>query len=89
MVTTRRQTGFRPYKNLSQRSGVKAYRVRSNALAVQFKNNSVYRYDKVAHPARTYNKMVRYAKNGKYLNRYLTGHTGRAGGPIQAQRIRR
>lgn len=63
---------FRPYANLSGRSGVRGYFVSTGAIEVQFKDGSIYLYTYPVTGKAMVDEMISRAHAGQGLNSYIT-----------------
>ncbi|MBN7136979.1 hypothetical protein A7A76_19755 [Lysobacter enzymogenes] len=65
-----------PYRNLSGRSGVRAYRAELDAISVEFVDGSVYRYTRASAGAAALARMLELARAGRGLSTYISRHVG-------------
>jgi hypothetical protein len=61
-----------PYKNLEGHSGVTAYEIAAESIAVQFDYNAVYLYTYKSAGKRVIEKMKQLATAGKGLSTYIS-----------------
>lgn len=65
---------MKPYRNLSGRSGVRAYRTGPDAIAVEFADGSVYLYTRASAGAAAIARMRELAEAGRGLSTYISRH---------------
>jgi hypothetical protein len=67
-----------PYRNLAGDSGVTAYAIGSDFIAVQWKPPAVYVYDDVRPGREHVETMKALAESGRGLGTYISQHVGKA-----------
>jgi len=65
---------MKPYRNLSGRSGVRAYQPGPGAIAVEFVDGSVYLYTQASAGAAAIARMLELAQAGRGLSTYISRH---------------
>ncbi len=63
--------GMKTYKNRSGESGVRAYSYDSDSISVQFKDGSIYVYNRVRPGFAVVNRMIELAESGIGLNSFI------------------
>ena len=63
--------GFRPYANLSGKSGVAGYFIGTGTITVRFKDGSTYLYDYLSAGKGAVDTMAEKARAGYGLNRFI------------------
>ncbi|MEC7984376.1 MAG: hypothetical protein VX278_04380 [Myxococcota bacterium] len=61
-----------PYKNLSQKSGVKAYEILEEGIRVQFVSGEIYYYSNTIPGTEHIDTMKKLAEEGKGLATYIS-----------------
>ena len=61
-----------PYKNLEGHSGVTAYKIAAESIAVEFNHDSIYLYTYTSAGKRVIEKMKKLAQSGKGLSTYIS-----------------
>ncbi|RZJ60748.1 MAG: hypothetical protein EOO45_24080 [Flavobacterium sp.] len=61
-----------PYKNLEGNSGVTAYKIAAESIAVEFNHDSVYLYTYTSAGKGVIEKMKKLAESGKGLSTYIS-----------------
>ena len=74
--TALRMPPFRRYRNQSGNSGVVAYAVMPDAIAVQFVDGRVYLYNHDCPGRRHVSRMKEIARDGQGLSTYISRHVG-------------
>lgn len=62
------------YQNLNRNSGVRAFRIESNFIDVQFSDGSVYRYTYFSTGSGNIEQMKQLAVAGRGLNSFISGY---------------
>jgi hypothetical protein len=63
---------MKPYKNLANNSGIRAYEILNDGIKIQFNNNATYLYD-FRIPGRDHvERMKQLATAGKGLSTYIS-----------------
>jgi hypothetical protein len=62
------------YADRSGNSGIHAYEVRENAIAVEFKSDGVYLYTHESAGAEHVERMISLARAGRGLSAYISRH---------------
>jgi len=65
---------MKPYRNLSGRSGVRAYQPGPGAIAVEFADGAVYLYTRDSAGAAAVARMLELARAGRGLSTYISRH---------------
>jgi len=71
MLTPKKPKQFRRYKNLGGKSTVARYELAKDAVTVQFKDHSVYRYTNQSADPDNISKMKELALAGKGLGTFI------------------
>jgi hypothetical protein len=71
-------TGYRPYANLSGKSGVSGYAIGDGFIYVRFKDGSTYEYTYSVTGKGRVDEMSNRARAGYGLNRYINRSVGSA-----------
>jgi len=61
-----------PYKNISQKSGVKAYAIEPEGIKVEFENDGTYLYTYKSAGKAAIEKMKKLAQSGKSLSTFIS-----------------
>jgi len=61
-----------PYQNLEGHSGVSAYEIKPDSIAVEFNHNAIYLYTYKSAGKRVIEKMKLLAKAGRGLSTYIS-----------------
>lgn len=67
---------MKPYRNLSGRSGVRAYQLGLDAISVEFADGSVYLYTRASAGSAAIAHMQALAEAGRGLATYINRHVG-------------
>ena len=70
--------GYRPYGNLSGKSGVASYAIGEGFIVVRFKDGSTYKYDYPSTGKGLVDGLVNRARAGYGLNRFINKSVGSA-----------
>lgn len=65
---------MKPYKNISENSGVIAYEIRSRSIVIVFVGGDTYLYDYVKTGKREVERMKELAEQGQGLSTYISTH---------------
>ena len=72
---------YKPYVNQTGHSGVIAYRIEDDAIAIKFAGGAVYTYDSEAPGFEHVEQMKRLAEKGRglatYINQFVRGNYSR------------
>ena len=61
-----------PYQNLEGHSGVTGYKIKPDAIAVEFNHDAVYLYTYKSAGKKVIEKMKQFAKAGRGLSTYIS-----------------
>jgi len=76
-VSTRRMPSFHRYRDQSGHSGVLAYALMPEAIAVKFVDGAVYLYSRDCPGPRHVDRMKALARAGSGLSTYISRHIGK------------
>jgi len=71
MLTPKRPKQFRRYKNLGGKSTVARYELAKDAVTIEFKDHSVYRYTNQSADPANIGEMKKLAEAGKGLGTFI------------------
>ena len=69
-----RKPTLTPYRNLSENSGVIAYRISADKIVIEFRNGDQYEYTVASCGAAAVQVMQQYARTGRGLSTFISQH---------------